>query len=112
MLWVMMSVVTRKMDETPAQWCARATGDYVAALTAFQIQWQRLAMANMTLLAAGYPTLDDDYDGALDSLEEADNERSEATTELDRQTLAVFRPAPHIPSRRPVGPNGCQTHAL
>jgi hypothetical protein len=92
----MMSDVTRKMDETPAEWLARTTGDYVAALTAFQIEWQRLAIANMSLLAAGYPTLDDGYDGALDSLDDADNERREAATELDRESLAIFRTAPRI----------------
>jgi hypothetical protein len=92
----MMSGVTRKMDETPAEWCARATGDYVAAMMAFQIEWQRLAMVSMSRLAAGYPTLDDGYDSALDSLEDADNERSEAVKELDRESLAAFRPAPRI----------------
>ena len=51
---------------------------------------------SLSLLAAGYPTLDDGYDGALDSLEDADNERSEAATELDRETLATFRPAPRL----------------
>jgi hypothetical protein len=40
--------------------------------------------------------LDDKYDGALDSLEEADNERSEAVTERDRESLVAFRPAPRI----------------
>jgi hypothetical protein len=84
------------MDETPAEWCARATGDYVAAMMAFQIEWQRLAMVSMSRLAAGYPTLDDGYDSALDSLEDADNERSEAVKELDRESLAAFRPAPRI----------------
>ena len=83
-------------DETPAQWCARATGDYIAAMAAFHIEWHRLSMVSLSLLAAGYPTLDDGDDGALDSLEDADNERSEAATELDRETLATFRPAPRV----------------
>ena len=91
-----MLTVACRPDETPAQWCARATGDYVAAVAAFQIEWQRLSMVSLSLLAAGYPTLDDGYDGALDSLEDADNERSEAATELDRETLATFRPAPRL----------------
>lgn len=88
--------MARRPDETPAQWCARATGDYIAAMAAFQIEWQRLSMVSLSLLAAGYPTLDDGYDGALDSLEDADNERSAAATELDRETLATFRPAPRV----------------
>ena len=88
--------MARRPDETPAQWCARATGDYIAAVAAFQIEWQRLSMVSLSLLAAGYPTLDDGYDGALDSLEDADNERSAAATELDRETLATFRPAPRV----------------
>jgi hypothetical protein len=50
-------------------------------------------MVSLPLLAAGYPTLDDGDDGALDSLDDADHERSEAATELDRETLATFRPA-------------------
>ena len=82
--------------ETPAQWCARATGDYVAAMAAFQIEWQRLSMVSLSLLAAGYPTLDDGYDGAMDSLEDADNERSEAATELERQTMLALRPARRV----------------
>jgi len=82
--------------ETPTQWCARATGDYVAALAAFQIEWQRLALVSLSLVTAGYPTLDDGYDGAMDSVEDADNERSEAAAELNRQLLVAFRPAPRI----------------
>ena len=65
-------------------------------MAAFQIEWQRLSMVSLSLLAAGYPTLDDGYDGALDSLEDADHERSEAVTELDRERLALFRPAPRV----------------
>ena len=92
----MMTCMGCQPGETPAQWCARATGDYVAAITAFQIEWQRLSMVSLSLLATGYPTLDDGYDGALDSLEDADNERCEAARELDRESLAAFRPAPRI----------------
>jgi len=91
-----MLTVACRPDETPAQWCARATGDYAAAVAAFHIEWQRMSMVSRSLLAAGYPTLDDGYDGALDSLEDADNERSAAATELDRETLATFRPAPRV----------------
>jgi hypothetical protein len=36
----------------------------------------------------------------MDSLEDADHERSEAATELDRETLAMFRPAPRVKWRR------------
>ena len=92
----MTALVGYRPGETPAHWCARATGDYVAALAAFQIEWQRLAVVSLSLLAAGYPTLDDDFDGAMDSLEDADNERSEAAAELDRESLAAFRPAPRV----------------
>ena len=53
-------------------------------------------MVSLSLLAAGYPTLDDGYDGALDALEDADNERCEATADLDRESLVVFRPAPRV----------------
>ena len=85
-----------RSDDTPAAWCARATGDYVTALAAFQIERQRLSTHNRSLLTAGYPTLDDEYDGAMDALEDADNERSEAIAELDRESLVAFRPAPRV----------------
>ena len=91
-----MLTVACRPDETPAQWCAQATGDYIAAMATFQIEGHRLSIVGLSQLAAGYPTLDDGYDGALDSLEDADNERSEAATELDRETLATFRPAPRL----------------
>ena len=89
----MMAGVTYRPGETPAQWFARATGDYVTALATLQIEWQRLSIANLSLLAAGYPTLDNGYDAAIDSLEDADNERSEAATALDRESLAALRSA-------------------
>ena len=88
--------MSRRPNETGAQWCARATRDYLAALAAFQVEWQRLATVSMSLLAAGYPTLDDAYDGAMDSLEEADNERSDAAAELNRESLAAFRTPPRV----------------
>jgi hypothetical protein len=65
-------------------------------VTPFRIEWQRLSMVSRSLLAAGYPSLDDGYDGALDSLEDADDERSEAATELERQTVLAFRPARRV----------------
>jgi hypothetical protein len=92
----MMRRVSYQPGETAAQWYARATGDYVAALAAVQIEWQRLAMVSRSLLAAGYPTLDDAYDSAMDSLEDADNERSEAITELDRESSMIFRSPPRV----------------
>ena len=91
--------MTRRPNETSTQWFARATREYVDAWTAFQAEWQRLSRVGLSLLAVGYPTLDDGYDGALDSLEDADNERSEATTELNRESLAVFRAAPRVNRR-------------
>jgi len=50
------------------------------------------------LVGAGrrLPTLDDDYDGAIDSLEEADSERTDAVNELDRESVAAFRAAPRV----------------
>ena len=91
-----MLTVACRPDETPAQWCARATGDYIAAMATFQIEGHRLSIVGLSQLAAGYPTLDDGYDGALDSLEDADNERSEAATELERQTMLALRPARRV----------------
>jgi len=91
-----MACMSQQPGESPAQWCSRATREYVAAVVAFQVEWQRLSTAGLSLLVAGYPTLDDGYDGAMDSLDDADNERTEATKELDRESLAAFRPAPRI----------------
>jgi hypothetical protein len=96
----MMVRVSCIPGETPAHWCARATGDYVAARTAFQIEWGRLSAVDVSLLSVGYPTLDDGYDGAMDALEEADNERCEAKTELDRESTIAFRAAPRVKWKR------------
>ena len=66
------------------------------AMAVLQVEWQRLSTASLSLLMVGYPTSDERYDGAMDSLEDADNERLEASTELDRQSLAALRPAPRV----------------
>jgi len=86
--------MSSRPGETAAEWCARATGDYVAALAAFQIEWQRLAVVSLSTLTAGYPTSDDSYDGAMDFLEDADHERNEAIAELDRESSIGLRPGP------------------
>ena len=92
--------MSRAPGETPAQWCTRATGEYVLAWAAFQVEWHRLSVVGWSVLAAGYPTLDDDYDGAMDSLEEADSERTDAVNELTRESVAAFRAAPRVKWRR------------
>jgi len=96
----MMVRVSCRPGETPAHWCARATGDYVAARTAFQIEWGRLSVVAVSLIKKRYPTLDEGYHDAMDALEEADNERCEAKTELDRESTIAFRAAPRVKWKR------------
>ena len=40
--------------------------------------------------------MDQGYDGATDALEDADNERDEASIRLDRESTAIFRVQPRI----------------
>jgi hypothetical protein len=49
----------------------------------------------------GYPLLDERYDSAMDALEDADNERGEATIAVDRERQPMFSDA--SPPRRRQG---------
>lgn len=81
----------RNPGETTEQWSVRANAEYQAAWDAFGLQRHRIA----TVTGSGdagehqlYPLFDEAYDGALDRLEDADNERGAAAITLDRELAA------------------------
>jgi len=80
----MMAVMSRHPEETTEQWCTRATFEYRGAWEAFGIEWRRMVQTGY-FRPWGYPLLDEGYDGAMDALDDADNERGEAAIALDRE---------------------------
>jgi len=95
----------RNPDESTEQWLARSSVEYHDAWDAVRIQQRGRS-----------PFLDDGYDGAMDRLQAADNERGNAAIALDRERRNIARAAgmqanvdrrlasePSFgPSRRPV----------
>ena len=86
----MMAVMSRHPEETTEQWCTRATFEYRGAWEAFGIEWRRMAQTGY-FRPWGYPLLDEGYDGAMDALDDADNERGEAAIALDRELHPIVR---------------------
>ena len=70
--------------------CTRAAIEYREAWEAFGIEWRRVARTGF-LRPRGYPLLDEGYDGAMDALDDADNERGEAAIALDRELRPTVR---------------------
>jgi len=100
--------VSRRPGESTEQWLTRASAEYRSARDALSVE-----------LRAGYPVLDEGYDGAMDRLEAADIEHADAAHALDRERGnndrvgrmrptedARMTPEPSVdPSRRPVYAN-------
>ena len=82
--------MSRHPGETTEQWCTRATSEYREAWEAFGIEWCRMARTGI-FRPWGYPLLDEGYDGAMDALDDADNERGEASIALDRELHPTVR---------------------
>ena len=89
----MMAVMSRHPGETTEQWCTRAASEYREAWAAFGTEWRRIARTGF-LRPWGYPLLDEGYDGAMDALDDADNERGEAAIALDRELHPIVRGRP------------------
>jgi len=86
----MMAVMSRHPGETTEQWCTRAASEYREAWAAFLTEWRRVARTGF-LGPWGYHLLDEGYDGAMDALDDADNERGEAAIALDRELHSTVR---------------------
>lgn len=84
--WRMMTGVSRYPGETIEQWFLRATMDYQAAWAALRVESNRLlAERGRRFPPYPYPLLDEGYDGAMDALEAADDDRTDAAIALDRE---------------------------
>ena len=90
--------MSRQQGETTQEWFARACALYVDAGEALEAE-RRRCVPNVQWV---YPTFDEAYDAAMDALDDADNERGEATSELDREATLRFGPAPRIKWRNGV----------
>jgi hypothetical protein len=86
----MMTVMGRHPGETTEQWCTRAASEYREAWEAFGTEWRRMTRTGF-LGPWGYPLLDEGYDGAMDALDDADNERGEAAMALDGELHPTVR---------------------
>jgi hypothetical protein len=80
----MMTCVSRHPGETIEQWSLRATSDYQAAWAALRVESDRLG-AEQGRRFPPDPLLDEGYDVAMDALEAADDDRTDAAIALDRE---------------------------
>lgn len=74
----------RNPGESPAQWCARATAQYLNAQQTVEVERRRVLRVRFVDVG-DYPTSDEAYDAAVDALEDADNQRVEAAIALARE---------------------------
>ena len=81
----------RNPDESTEQWLARSSVEYHDAWDAVRIQQRGRS-----------PFLDDGYDGAMDRLQAADNERGNAAIALDRERRNIARAAGMQAKHRPA----------
>lgn len=77
--------VSRHPGETTEEWLRRATTEYQDAWTALQNASRVLTSAGWRLPDASYPILDEAYDSAMDALDAADHDRTEASIAVDRE---------------------------
>ena len=77
--------MSRHPGETTEEWLRRATTEYQDAWTALQNASRVLTSAGWRLPDASYPILDEAYDSAMDALDAADHDRTEASIAVDRE---------------------------
>ena len=75
----------RISGETTEQWLLRADSDYLDAWTALRVALSVLPSPGWRFPDNSYPLLDETYDDAMDALDAADHERSEALIAVDRE---------------------------
>ena len=76
--------MNREPGETAEQWNARATAQYQQALAAAEAESRRLGLDGWRFPPGTYPMLDAAYDRAMDDLDAADDERTDAAAALHR----------------------------
>ena len=81
--------MTQQPDEPAEQWLTRADAEYRAAQLGVQRQLARLRSQDRTIPPQVYPLLDEEYDWAMDALDAADAERSDAAAAVVHETTAV-----------------------
>jgi len=79
----------REPGETAEQWNARATAKYQDALAAVEVESRRLGLDGWRFAPGTYPMLDRAYDRAMDDLDAADDERTDASNALQREGPAT-----------------------
>lgn len=79
----------RTPGETTEQWSLRANSDYQDAWTALRAASNVLRAAGGRSSEGSYPLLDEAYDGAMDALDAADQDRIEASIAVDRERRPI-----------------------
>jgi hypothetical protein len=74
--------MNREPGESAEQWNARAAAKYRHAVEALEAESRRLGLDGWRFHPGTYPMLDEAYDGAMDALDAADDERAEACKAL------------------------------
>ena|ERR1700712_558544 len=82
--WGICPRMNREPGETAEQWNARATAKYQQAQEALAAESKRLGLDDWRFRPGTYPMLDEAYDGAMDELDAADDDRAEASKALQR----------------------------
>ena len=77
--------MNRKPGETAEQWHARTEAEYQRALEALESESRRLGLDGWSAPGGTYPPLDEEYDRAMDDLDVADDERTDAMISLQRE---------------------------
>ena len=77
--------MNRKPGETAEQWNARAAAQYRQALAAVEAESRRLGLNGWSFPPGTYPMLDAAYDRAMDDLDAADDERTDAAAAVQRE---------------------------
>ena len=74
--------MNREPGESAEQWHARLTVKYQQAEEALEAESRRLGLDGWLPPPGTYPMLDEAYDGAMDALDAADDERAAALEAL------------------------------
>jgi hypothetical protein len=77
--------MNRNPGETAEQWNARASAKYQQALAAVEVESRRLGLDRWSFPPGTYPMLDGAFDQAMDDLDAADDDRSDAADALQSE---------------------------
>jgi hypothetical protein len=74
--------MNRKPGETAEQWNARAAAEYQESLAIVDVESKRPGLDSWRFPPGTYPTLDEAYDAAMDNVDAADDELTDASNAL------------------------------